>query len=584
MDVLRMHFRFTCLILVVFIGCMKGTECGEMYQERTIIHRLLHRSRYFLGYELEIEVDYNGLGGEDEGGGVFVSRELQRLLQVPFVSELLVASTQGMWRTGSWGEPPARVYTSGSILDVGVPDMGLVSEGVWSSLLSRVSSIMCNSLTVFEDGLSREKRCTPVQDGSSLARLVCNNYDDTLCTDNLFCWRRILPCLTLDGRGMAGCHGILGMISVDSFVKASYKSIGLELRRRADKTHLRIFLNIVVKGRSLSLDKRELGDTLWSLVGLEEPKHQELLCPLVESSKIIYFLYGRLVAGVRPSRRTACRIVPFNHPVHTGLHSLEVDVLRLNDSTSRLDLEFLRQECGMTWMEHISDLHDQEELEDKSKLSFLNIARSYVRSVKGGEIKKERTQGSLVIAMDNLLPNKSIRVCHWEQFPRYISPWFHKTRVLSARSKVIRDIDNLESNDGEVEVLDSHMALKFLNLGISRSQSILASFCLELAPRTNVIVIFKFQKPFLPLGYLGGKAKRGQISPPSVSYWRIQQESADRSNSYRTVYHNISIVPTIYLDHTMTFNVLAITCAFIVFGMIITTKPTQLSPKNVYAA
>lgn len=578
-----MGFWKACFVFFVLIRYLRGTEHKEGNVEKTVINRLFHKSRYFLGYELEVEVDLDTDLGESKTE--FVSSELLGLLQIPLVDDLLVVSTQGVWRTSSWGEAPVTVYTTGSILDVGFSDVGRVSEELWSSLLSRVSSIMCNSLTVFNSGPSRERSCTQIPEGPTRSRQICNNYDDTLCMDNLSCWTRILPCLSLNKEEAVGSYGILRKIPLDSFVKAPYKSIGFELKKRGDKAYFRIFFNIVIKENVSTKEKKRGTDTLWSLAGLEEPVHEELLCPVVKKSRILYFLNGPSLSD-RPSsmaNNSLCNIASYNHPVQNDLYHLEIDALRLNNSTTRLGLDFLRQECGLKWIESISDLHPSRQHEDKSRLTFLHIDRSYVRSVVGKEIKRDRTEGSLIIALDNLLPDKSVRVCHWEQFPRYIHPWFYKTRVLSARSKAIHDIeDAAQSKSGDVQVFDSYLALHFLNLSLSGSQNILANFCLDLAPNTNVVVIFKFQKYFLPLVDLGGKTKRGQISPPSVSYWKILQDHPQHENgSYETKYHSISIIPTINLDHTMTFNVLAITCALIVFGFITFTKPIQLSHKNM---
>lgn len=574
-----MGFWKACLVFFVLLEYLRGTEHKEGYVEKTVINRLFHKSRYFLGYELEIEVDM----GSREREAVFVSSELLGLLQIPLIDDLLVVSTQGVWRTNSWGEAPVTVYTTGSILDVGFSDVNRVSEELWSSLLNRVSSIMCNSLTVFNSGLSRERSCTQVVEGHARSRQICNNYDDTLCVDNLSCWTRILPCLSLNKQEMVGSYGILRRIPLDSFVRASYKSIGFELKRKGDKANFRIFFNIVIKGKVLAVDKKGEANTLWSLAGLKEPAREEFLCPVVKKSRIFYFLYGLPLSDKPPRKGNGlCSIVSYSHPIHEDLYHLEIDALRLNNSTIRFDLDFVRQACGLTWIRDISALHPPRQLEDMPRQTFLRIDRSYVRSVVGSEIKKDRTEGSLIIALDNLLSDKSVRVCHWEQFPRYIHPWFYKTRVLSARSKVIHDIeDAIQNKSGDVQVFDSYLALQFLNLSISGSQNVLASFCLDLAPNTNVIVIFKFQKYFLPLGDLGGKTKRGQISPPSVSYWMILQDPQHDDGNYKTKYHGISIIPTINLDHTMTFNVLAITCALIVFGIITSAKPIQLSPKNI---
>ncbi|KAH8584391.1 Gpi16p PIG-T family glycosyl phosphatidyl inositol 16 signal peptide and transmembrane domain or GPI anchor [Cryptosporidium sp. chipmunk genotype I] len=577
MNVLEMSFLATCLILIVLIGFVENNENREKYLEKTIINRLPHKSRYFLGYELEIEVD-NDLTKKDYK---FISNELLELLQIPFLDDMLLVSTQGMWRTSNWGEPPVDIYTTGSILDLGFSDASLVSEELWSSILAKVSSIMCNSLTVFNNALNREKSCTQVMKGTGLNRQICNNYDDTLCMDNLNCWRKLLPCMALDYSSKAGSYGILKKISLDSFVKASYKSIGLKFKRRGKKAYFRIFFNIVLKVKHLSVTRKGQSETLWSLIGLEEPEYKDFLCPVVVESKIIYFLNSvPLKENVLSyENNNICNIVSYRHPVHHDLFSLEMNVLNLNNSTIKLSLEFLKQVCGVKWIKHISALNPYKQLEDKSKLSFLHVDRSYVKSVIGDDIKSDRTEGSLVIALDNLLSEKSIRICHWEQFPRYINPWFYNTRVLSARSKVIKNIVDIHDKNDDILIFDSFNALQFLNLKIYKSENILVNFCIDLAPNTNVIVIFKFQKYFLPLEYLGAKAKRGQISPPSVSYWRIQEES--RENDYRTIYHNINIIPTIFLDHTMTFNVVAITSAFIIFGIVTTTKSIQLSLKNI---
>ncbi|OII73221.1 PIG-T family protein [Cryptosporidium ubiquitum] len=576
MSILTANFWITCLSFIVFFGYVIGTE-NEKFVEKTIINRLLHRNRYFLGYELEIEVDEDLNKKNDR----FVSNELLGLLQIPFLEDMLVVSTQGMWRTNNWGEPPSTIYTTGSILDLGFSDASLVSEDFWSSLLNRVSSIMCNSLTVFNNALNREKSCTHIMKGNNLSRQICNNYDDTLCMDNLNCWRKILPCLSLDYSGKAGSYGILKKISLDSFVKASYKSIGFELKKRGSKAYFRIFFNIVLKGKPLSINEKRQNETLWALIGLEEPEYEEFLCPVFIESKIIYFLNSILEKEKLLRNNDICKIVSYNHPLRDDLFNLEINALKLNNSTIKLDLEFLREICGVTWIKHISALHPQKQLEDKSKLSFLHIDRSYVRSVVGNDIKKDRTEGSLIIGMDNLLSEKSIRICHWEQFPRYINPWFYKTRVLSARSKVIKDIQDIHDKDGQVLILDSYKAFEFLNLKIYKSQNILVNFCINLAPNTNVVVIFKFQKYFLPLEYLGAKSKRGQISPPSVSYWKIEKDSKEDNDDYRTFYHNINIIPTIFLDHTMTFNIIAITSAFVIFGIVTTTRPIQLNLKNI---
>ncbi|TRY51274.1 Gpi16p/PIG-T/SPBC1604.15 family glycosyl phosphatidyl inositol [Cryptosporidium tyzzeri] len=578
MSLFKMSFLTISLIFILLIGFVQGNENREKYLEKTTINRLPHKTKYFLGYELEIEVDNNLTNKDDK----FIPNELLGLLQIPLLDDLLVVSTQGMWRTINWGEPPVDIYTTGSILNLGFSDASLVSEELWSSILTRVSSIMCNSLTVFSNSLDREKSCTQIKKGTGLNRQICNNYDDTLCMDNLNCWRKLLPCTTLDFSSKIGSYGILKNISLDSFVKASYKSIGLELKKKGKKAYFRIFFNIVLKGKPLYTIEKEQNKTLWSLIDLEEPDYKYFICSVVVESKISYFLNSiPLKKNVLDHENNdICNIVPYKHPIHEDLFSLEMNTLNLNNTTIKLSLGFLKQVCGLKWIKDISALHPREQLENKSKLSFLHIDRSYVKSVIGNDIKNDRTEGSLIIAFDNLLSKKTIRICHWEQFPRYINPWFYNTRVLLARSKVIKNIIDIHNKNDDILILDSFKALQFLNIKIYKSENILVNFCINLTPNTNVIVIFKFQKYFLPLVYLGAKLKRGQISPPSLSYWKIQEDLKE-NNDYKTIYHNINIIPTVFLDHTMTFNVVAITSAFIIFGIVITTRPIQLSLKNI---
>ncbi|KAF7456697.1 GPI transamidase component PIG-T [Cryptosporidium felis] len=577
----------TLLVSFFWIACFFKGDCknnltNEKFREKVTIHRLPHRSRYFLGYELEID------GELTTGGNTFISSELLRLSEVLFLEELFVASTQGIWRTGSWGEPPTDTYSTGSILDVRFSENKVISERAWSDLLNMVSSILCNSLTVFTEDLHREKSCIQTNDGLGSERQICKNYDDTLCSDNLTCWRRILPCLSLDYSERVGSYGILKMITIDSFVKASYKSIGLEFKKNGGRGSYRIFLHIVLNGKQL-LPTGEISneETIWTLLDLEKPQSGEMICPVVRDSRIYYFLdsiSSRNISSWRNNREKEtgiCNLVPFKHPVYDNLYYLSINTRRLEDSEMKFDLGFIRGKCGITWVDMISSLHPLDYLENKSKLSYFEVQRSFVKLVEGRFIKSDRIEGNLVISMKNLLIDKITSICHWEQFPKFLNPWFYKTKVLTSKLNAIKDIGNIAMNEDEVSVLDSANAIKFLNLNFYYSGNIIVRFCIDIPPNTTIITIFRFHKEFLPLNYLGAKSKRGQISPPSVSYLKLKEASEAKVFYSNTIYHNSHIIPTVTLDHTMTFNVVAITSTLIFFGLVTTSKFIQLSLRNI---
>ncbi|KAH8739101.1 glycosyl phosphatidyl inositol with 16 signal peptide and transmembrane domain or GPI anchor [Cryptosporidium ryanae] len=608
--------------------------------EKNVIHRLPHKNRYLFRYNIDMEIDTYEKGNNYKNVN-FIPKEFSDISKLDVFEDLFVISVQGTWRDENWGEPPIDIYPAGLTLNFRYkyPDKhSVITVGIWNYILNTISNILCSSFDVFKNELYTEKNCIDVNINNDTKNVICTNHDNTLCIDTLTCWKRMFPCFSFGFSKNIDQNGILGKLPLNSFITSSYKSIGFRMRRVGNsqnegssladgksKTVFTLFLETVLKGEdrilasSVSNTNSNEDFNLWSFHKLESSSEAPKPCPAIEDSRLYFFVENyNYFSNETQSDDTnlLCRHVNLNkHSLKrgefnatkdntNGLMYLELNISKMSNQNivTSFDLSFFQKHCGISIFKDISSLtytpissnyiENYNKHGNSSKRFFsskkyeytneLDVRRSYTNSISElGEINSIWTQGSLVVYMRNNVKNqvfyRNVTLCHWEKIPKFINIWFHKTKVLYSNKKEITDIYE-DSKSKDVVVLYSNKATKFIGLGITNSnKNTVMNFCTELSPKMNLAVIFYFDKLFLPLNYYGAKSQRGQISPPSVTHW---SENNDNSQIH-TTFHRIYIIPTILVDHTMVFNVIATTSAFIVFGFITTIKFIQLNEKNV---
>ncbi|KAH7649444.1 Gpi16p PIG-T family with signal peptide and transmembrane domain [Cryptosporidium bovis] len=612
--------------------------------DKYVIHRLPHKNRYLFRYNINMEVGIDQNGKIHKHKGVnFIPNEFLELSKLDFLEDLFVISVQGVWRDENWGEPPINIYPTGLTFDFRYKDSSkhpVIAKGIWNYILNCLSNFLCSSLDVFKNELYIEKNCVNVNVNYDTKKVICTNHDDTLCMDTLVCWKRMLPCFSFGLSRYIDQNGILGKLPLDSFITSSYKSIGFRMKRISDsknknssltygesKTVFTLFLETVLNGEDRipvlsiqNINKDEFN--LWCFHKLECSSEIKKPCPAIGESKLYFFVESRINSKNETlngdNKNLLCRNVYLNkYPLKEGefiemnanngnnyLSYLEIDINKIfiDNNTNSFNLDFFQKYCNISIFKDISSLIYPAYVNsikrfklhgDVNNIRFLNtrkheyirevdMRRSYTNAINElGEINSIWTQGSLVIYMNNNInnqtSNKNITLCHWEKIPKFINLWFHKTKILYSNKKEITDIyEDIKNED--VVVLYSNKAMKYIGLDINNSgKNTVINFCTELPPKMNLVVIFYFHKLFLPLNYYGAKSQRGQITPPSVTFWNVNNDDSQT----HTIFHKIHIIPTILADHTMAFNVIATTSAFIIFGFITTTKFIQLNEKNV---
>ncbi|XP_051907035.1 GPI transamidase component PIG-T [Hippocampus zosterae] len=251
------------------------------FQEELVI-RPLQSGDIYASFQFRTLWEADFFGGNKVSHYRLFPKSLGQVISKFSVRELHISLTQGYWRTMQWGQP-YQPSPPGAELWVWFQDSVTDVDGTWSELTNVLSGIFCASLTF--DSINS------IQPSASFKPLGIGNVTDhrflryatlpreTVCTENLTPWKKLLPC--------GSKAGLAVLLKSEKLFHSSFHSQAVHIRPVCQDAQcattsweliqtLNVVFDLYVSGQG----KRE-----WSLFKMFSRTLTEA-CPLASSSKI----------------------------------------------------------------------------------------------------------------------------------------------------------------------------------------------------------------------------------------------------------------------------------------------------------
>lgn len=473
---------------------------------------------------------------------------LADLILTTDLNELHFSLTKGNWDYLNWGYS-TRPSPPGAQIRAKFSQHNKDSIRSWTRLINSLSGEFCTSLT------SADKKIlvpSTITHNSSGKTIYANLPEETLCTENLTPWKKLLPCHSNSG--------LASLLNAVNLFKSSFSSLAIDLQPqpcqkdgqpKVDCEQVQLVLTISVVFNPLHLFE---GKQTWSLTKIFGNPIQRA-CPLASNSSVY-------VEISRPENRNNIYPKTYNEKkidVKSGDQILETRTFAVFDinsffetSTSKSNVQF---NVGIK----------QNQIFKQPPVTLRPTIPVYLRTHVAGSGSNE---GTIVATITNALAD-SIRINYMDVVPYYLSVYLH---TLTIRTKMGQELKPDK-----------------LNFVLSKDTApTLIEFSIIVPPESETHISYDFERAFLACedyrpdankGVLLGSAQIGILSQSCLN--RVVFPSKSLHSNLTTFDSNLEderevlrvysrplliILPT--PDFSMPYNVLCFVSSVLVAGFL----------------
>lgn len=277
---------FIIFQLVLATDELKGNT--DQYQERLFL-RPLGDGKLFAQFQFTTVYRKDVKSLKWENKFQLFPLSMSEIVSVADLNKLHFSLTKGNWNDRNWGYS-SRAAPPGAQIRVNFSQHNQLTDKSWSRLINLLAGKFCASLTganVKTRVISRLAFRNEYRENSTLTSKTyyANLAEETLCTENLTPWKKLLPCPTNSG--------LAPLLNSENILRSSYSSLAIDLQpikcpntndqiiSDCEKTQLTQTFSVVFN----PLSQFE-GKQTWSIIKLFG-KGIQRTCPVSSSSKIL---------------------------------------------------------------------------------------------------------------------------------------------------------------------------------------------------------------------------------------------------------------------------------------------------------
>ncbi|XP_057291303.1 GPI transamidase component PIG-T-like [Hydractinia symbiolongicarpus] len=463
------------------------------------------------------------------------------------IAELHLSMTQGRWRYNKWGYPILNAPPGIELWVWFHPDANKTSvDEQWHGLVHALSGQFCSSLNFINDAVTSSPNLSmkPLgvwpEKGDSGAHLRYAALSrETVCTENLTPWKKLLPCTDQAGMG--------SLLNALHLYDSSYHSLAIHLR------------SICETGDCDDV-KLELKQTVSSVF---DPIHAN-----VQNNWSLRKLFGRTLNSKCPVASTSVLIVKLND------ENIVTSILHppANRNVQNDDGNF-----------HIYDLLDTDfskpfDVSASVKYHTKNVITPPYLLVHKYTTGYGEEVGGSTCTITNSHQRENITISYFDVVPYFVRTYLHTLRV---------HVDGKQVNPE---------ALRFTPAN-QRERPTTIEFLLTIPPQSTASVAVEFEKVFLDWmqhppdahhGFYIGSSVISAVYPDTQNSTGISEqdtllsrfEAPPNRRVFRRIYTEPLLIRVPLPDFSMPYNVICLTCTVIAiaFGSIfnLTTRTFEV--------
>ncbi|XP_075527214.1 phosphatidylinositol glycan anchor biosynthesis class T isoform X1 [Dermacentor variabilis] len=366
------------------------------------------------------------------------------------VQELHLSLTQGRWQHLKWGYPFQEAPPGAHLWAWFAPDTLSVSSA-WKNLTNALSGQLCASLNFVDDTVTVSPKRSFQPQGwvrsanSSLLRYAALPRE-SVCTENLTPWKKLLPC--------SSKAGLATLLHALQLFTANYMSLALDLKtvcQDEDCVHATLELQMSV---SLVFDTvaAQNGYQTWSLSKLFGAGIKTS-CPLSSMSTIYVDISNNGSVGTYRLSPEPTQLVVSGEGAHQ--RSLAIYDLKHHVAQGRLNLAAQYEKPHIFWLIPEPPLH-------------------ITRYIQGYGLER----GGIVNRIQNNHPTKAVRAVLLDIIPWFLRVYLHTLKISS----------------GPRQLKAEHVSYQ---PGCDRERPHHLELTLILPPAAETIVAYEFERAFL---------------------------------------------------------------------------------------
>ena len=486
-------------------------------------------------------------------------KSLAHLISKFRVRELHISLTQGRWRYNTWGYP---IHTAPTGIELWIWfDTSLTKEKVdqnWRAVVNVLSGQICSSLTSIDPSRTSSPHWSFKPHGvwedtaqSSQTHLRYATLSrESVCTENLTPWKKMLPC-----EGKAGLSSLLNALRL---YDSSYHSLAIHLRSvcrdescEESSLELKQTVSSVFDPIHAKLDRG------WSLNDLFEAEIQSV-CPLASNSRI---LVDEIYHGSSSSSLSPPADMRRNITVGGNVHSYSIYDLQKHDFKRKF---------------HLESAYPDKFGSSKVTYPYLNVHK---HTAGYGEEK-----GGIVCSIQNQHPLSPMKIIYLDVMPYFVRVYLHTLQIQQDGTKIEPESLSYipgcgKRNPARLELIITVPALSTVTITISFER---------------VLLDWMSHPPDAHHGFYIGSSVVSVMLPDSTNTSGLGSRCSYKSKPetctnmddvmFKRIYSEplLIVVPT--PDFSMPYNVICLTCTVIAiaFGTLfnISTRTFQVESKE----
>ncbi|XP_047140682.1 GPI transamidase component PIG-T isoform X1 [Hydra vulgaris] len=543
---------FKILLLILLVSTIVN---GDSFSEELFLKQLPSGHLYSLFQftnSLEVNLFDNRL---PEHFNLF-PKSFAEIIEKFHVLELHLSLTQGRWQYSKWGYPVISAPTGIELWAWFNPDLDRDNVNInWNGLLNALSGLFCSSLNFINKESTSSPNFTfkpqgvwPNDINATLHLRHATLPKETVCTENLTPWKKLLPC--------GSEAGLASLLIASHLFDSSYHSLAVHLRSVCDGDCDDVYLELK-QTLSLVFDPHHTGiNKDWSLKPLFGSGLHST-CPLASSSNIIVDIEYELKDKINPQPNLIRAVTSGDNQLQRAIFNLK----------------------------QIKDLDQGFELyvpTNKKRSHHVNLPYLTTHKYATGYGVE---MGGIFCIIKNTHATESFYLTYFEVVPYFLRVYFSTFKVK---------INN-------ILVVPDRLTFKPANM---REQPTSIEFTILLPPQSSLTIEYEFENVFLDWlqhppdshhGYYVGSSVISGKFPDFLNSTGISElcsyitsfEKCNRGTDllFRRIYTELLLISVPLPDFSMPYNVICLTCTVIAiaFGSIfnITTRTFQVEEKNV---
>ncbi|XP_037283794.2 phosphatidylinositol glycan anchor biosynthesis class T [Rhipicephalus microplus] len=375
---------------------------------------------------------------------------LGEIVSQQHVQELHLSLTQGRWQHLKWGYPFQEAPPGAHLWAWFVPETPSISSA-WKNLTNALSGQLCASLNFVDDTVTvRPKRSFQPQGwvrsaNSSLLRYAALPRE-SVCTENLTPWKKLLPC--------SSKAGLATLLHALQLFTANYMSLGLDLKTVCQDENCAHTILELQMSVSLVIDAvaAQNGHQTWSLsklfgAGLKTS------CPLASMSTIYVDVSNNGSVGTYRLSPEPTQLVVSGEGAYQ--RTLAIYDLKRHVAEGRFNLAAQYEKPHIYWIIPEPPLH-------------------ITRYIQGYGLER----GGIVNRIKNNHPKKAVQVVLFDVIPWFLPVYLHTLKISSGSRQL--KAEHVNYQPGQDRKRPHHLEITLM-----------------LPPAAETIVAYEFERAFL---------------------------------------------------------------------------------------